>query len=94
MYPHTEISPLAASELHCRIVMDLIYRPLQTELLKIAARKRIATVSGLEMFLAQGFAQFELWSGKRSPEAPMRRALVAALRLGEKGTRPRRGTRA
>ena len=39
MYPHGEISPLSARELNCRIVMDLIYRPLDTALLKIARKK-------------------------------------------------------
>jgi 3-dehydroquinate dehydratase/shikimate dehydrogenase len=47
MYPHSAISPLAGAELHCRIVMDLIYRPERTQLLKLAAQKRIATVSGV-----------------------------------------------
>ena len=49
--------------------MDLIYRPIQTKLLKIAAARGIATVSGVEMFLAQGIAQWELWTGKTAPEA-------------------------
>jgi 3-dehydroquinate dehydratase/shikimate dehydrogenase len=80
MHPHDGISPLAPNELQCRIVMDLIYRPERTKLLQIAAQKGIATVSGVEMFLAQGFAQWELWTGKRAPEAAMRRAVVSALR--------------
>ena len=80
MYPHSAISPLAPGELHCRIVMDLIYRPERTKLLKLATRKRIATVSGVEMFLAQGIAQWELWMKRRAPEAAMRRAVLTALR--------------
>jgi 3-dehydroquinate dehydratase/shikimate dehydrogenase len=84
MYPKTEISPLAPSELHCRIVMDLIYRPERTHLLKLAAQKRIATVSGVEMFLAQGVAQWELWMKRRAPEKAMRRAVLAALRQEER----------
>jgi 3-dehydroquinate dehydratase/shikimate dehydrogenase len=88
MHPHEGISPLAPGELHCRIVMDLIYRPQKTQLLKLAAKKGIATVSGVEMFLAQGFAQWEIWTEKRAPEAPMRRAVLAALRTEEK-SRPR-----
>ncbi len=83
MHPHDAISPLAPGELHCRIVMDLIYRPQRTQLLKLAAQKGIATVSGVEMFLAQGIAQWELWTSKRAPEAPMRRAVLAALRAEE-----------
>jgi 3-dehydroquinate dehydratase/shikimate dehydrogenase len=60
--------------------MDLIYRPQRTQLLKIAARKGLATVSGVEMFLAQGAAQWEIWMGKRAPEVLMRRAILRALR--------------
>jgi 3-dehydroquinate dehydratase/shikimate dehydrogenase len=80
MHPHEGVSPLTEKELHCRAVMDLIYRPQRTELLKIAAKKGIATVSGLDMFLEQGFAQWEIWMEKRAPEAAMRRAVLAALR--------------
>jgi 3-dehydroquinate dehydratase/shikimate dehydrogenase len=84
MYPHSRISPLAPGELHCRIVMDLIYRPERTQLLKIAAQKGIATVSGVEMFLAQGVAQWELWMKRQAPEKAMRRAVLAALRAEER----------
>jgi 3-dehydroquinate dehydratase / shikimate dehydrogenase len=94
MYPHSKISPLSAQELNCQIVLDLIYRPLDTELLKIARKKGITTVSGVEMFLAQGFAQWELWTGKGAPEAAMRRAVLHSLR-GEPGSsKNRRGVRA
>jgi 3-dehydroquinate dehydratase/shikimate dehydrogenase len=80
MYPQDPVSPLAPGELNCSIVMDLIYRPMATQLLKLARQKGIATVSGVEMFLAQGVAQWEIWTGERAPEAPMRRAVLAALR--------------
>src|SRR6266404_2448429 len=84
MHPGTGVSPLEPSELHCRIVMDLIYRPERTQLLKLAAQKRIATVSGVEMFLAQGIAQWELWMKRRAPERAMRRAALSALREEER----------
>jgi 3-dehydroquinate dehydratase/shikimate dehydrogenase len=80
MFPRDVISPLESRELNCRIVMDLIYRPEKTQLLKLAARKGLAIVSGLEMFLAQGIAQWELWIKRSAPGAPMRRAVLAALR--------------
>jgi 3-dehydroquinate dehydratase / shikimate dehydrogenase len=85
MYPGAGVSPLEPRELHCRIVMDLIYRPQRTQLLKLAAGKGIATVSGVEMFLAQGIAQWEIWTKQRAPEAVMRRAVLAALRAEELG---------
>jgi 3-dehydroquinate dehydratase/shikimate dehydrogenase len=89
MHPHDGVSPLAPSELNCRLVMDLINRPQRTRLLKIAARKGIATVPGVEMLLAQGFAQWELWTGKRAPETAMRRAVLAALRREENSAQRR-----
>jgi 3-dehydroquinate dehydratase/shikimate dehydrogenase len=87
MHPHTGSSPLEAAELNCSLVMDLIYRPLQTKLLRVAAARGIRTVSGVEMFLAQGIAQWELWMGSRAPVAAMRGAILKALRAEEKAER-------
>jgi shikimate dehydrogenase len=84
MHPQAVISPLAGHELNCRIVMDLIYRPQRTRLLRLAAQKGIAIVSGVEMFLAQGIAQWEIWTERRAPEAAMRAAVLSALRSEEK----------
>jgi shikimate 5-dehydrogenase len=80
MYPKTENSPLAAHELNCRLLFDLIYRPVKTKLLQLASRRGIETVSGLEMFLAQGTAQWEIWTSQRAPAAAMRKAVLQALR--------------
>lgn len=83
MYPRGG-SPLRSGELNCRIVMDMVYRPRQTELLRLARRKGIEVISGVEMFLAQGFAQYEIWTGERAPESAMRRAVESALDREEK----------
>ncbi len=83
MYPHGGC-PLASAELNCRIVMDMVYRPRETELLRRARGKGIVVISGIEMFLAQGFAQYEIWTGERAPEAAMRRVITAALAREEK----------
>jgi 3-dehydroquinate dehydratase / shikimate dehydrogenase len=84
MHPHEDDTPLKSVELNCNLVMDLIYRPLQTKLLRLASARGIKTVSGAEMFLAQGIAQWELWMGSRAPEVAMRRAVLRALRDEEK----------
>jgi 3-dehydroquinate dehydratase/shikimate dehydrogenase len=89
MHPHPGISPLAPGELNCRLVMDIIYRPQKTQLLKIAAARGLQTVSGAEMFLAQGIAQWEIWSERRAPEAAMRGAVLKALRAEEKSRQRR-----
>jgi len=83
MYPKGG-SPLSSAELNCRVVMDMVYRPRETDLLRAARRKGLAIISGLEMFLAQGFAQYEIWTGERAPENLMRRAVVSALDREEK----------
>ncbi|HSC45177.1 MAG TPA: shikimate dehydrogenase, partial [Candidatus Acidoferrum sp.] len=83
MHPHAGVSPLLERELNAEIVMDLIYRPMQTELLRMAKRKGISVISGVEMFLAQGFAQWELFMGQKAPEAAMRRAVLEKLRAEE-----------
>jgi 3-dehydroquinate dehydratase / shikimate dehydrogenase len=87
MHPHEDKTPLEASELNCGLVMDLIYRPLRTRLLRIATARGIRTVSGVEMFIAQGVAQWELWMGRRAPEAAMRSAILKVLRAEEKEKR-------
>jgi 3-dehydroquinate dehydratase / shikimate dehydrogenase len=81
-------SPLRAAELNCRIVMDMVYRPRDTELLGLARRKGIEVISGVEMFLAQGFAQYEIWTGERAPESAMRRAVISVLDREEKSRGP------
>jgi 3-dehydroquinate dehydratase / shikimate dehydrogenase len=86
MHPRVEDSPLAARELNCRLVFDTIYRPRVTKLLQLAARRKIETVSGLEMFVAQGIAQWEIWTGERAPADAMRRAVVEALLREERGS--------
>jgi 3-dehydroquinate dehydratase/shikimate dehydrogenase len=87
MYPVADRSPLAALELNCRLVFDLIYRPRVTKLMQLAALRGIETVSGVEMFVAQGTAQWEIWTGERAPVEAMRRAVLRALTREEKMAR-------
>jgi len=61
------------------VVLDMVYRPLETRLLKDAATAGSICVSGLEMLLHQGVAQFELWTGQEAPVEVMRQALVESL---------------
>ena len=79
MFPHIQSSPLQARDLNCRLVFDTIYRPRVTRLMQLAKRRGIETVSGVEMFVAQGTAQWEIWTGERAPERLMRQAIVRAL---------------
>jgi len=91
MMPHEDESPLDAAELRCNLVFDLIYRPMRTRLLRLAERRGIDTLSGVEMFVAQGVAQWELWTGEKAPVKAMRAEVTAALAHEEAHTQPRRG---
>jgi shikimate dehydrogenase len=56
-------------------VMDIVYNPLETKLLRDAKAARCRTIRGLEMFLYQAVAQFELWTGQPAPTDVMRAVL-------------------
>jgi shikimate dehydrogenase len=62
-----------------RLVMDIVYRPLETRLLKEARARGLATIDGLQMLIHQGAAQFELWTGQPAPIEVMSRAAYEAL---------------
>ena len=63
-----------------RAVFDVVYDPWPTPLAESARRAGCHIVSGLDLLLAQGVRQFELFTGVRpAPEAAMRAALTAAV---------------
>jgi 3-dehydroquinate dehydratase/shikimate dehydrogenase len=72
--------PIKEDELNAGLVFDMVYNPLETPLLKLAASRGIPVIGGLEMFVQQGARQFEIWTGKPAPEADMLRAVELALK--------------
>lgn len=80
MSPRQEQSLVPSHWLNSQLViLDMVYRPLKTRLLQDAEVCGCRTVSGLEMLLYQGVAQFETWTGREAPAEVMRRALLAGL---------------
>ncbi len=61
------------------VVYDIVYNPLETRFLREARSAGCATISGLEMFLHQGLAQFRIWTGKDMDTNGARDLLLAAL---------------
>jgi len=57
-------------------VYDMIYRPVETALLKKAKTAGCRTANGLGMLLHQGAGALELWTGQKPPITIMRDALV------------------
>jgi shikimate dehydrogenase len=62
------------------VVMDIVYAPLRTRLLREAEAAGCRTIDGLAMLLHQGAEQFQLWTGKTAPQLVMRSALEEELR--------------
>ena len=60
-------------------VFDTIYRPVETELLRLANDAGSRCANGLSMLLHQGAKAFELWTKRKAPLAVMRRALRTAV---------------
>jgi shikimate dehydrogenase len=58
------------------VVADLVYVPLQTQLLAAAQALGLKTADGLGMLLHQAVRGFELWFGQRPEVTPELRALV------------------
>ena len=61
------------------LVFDMVYNPLETRLLRMAEANGKKTISGLEMFLEQAAAQFELWTGETAPRVAMKNAVLDVL---------------
>ena len=60
------------------VVTDIVYTPLRTKFLDVAAEKGCVTVDGLGMLLHQGVPGFERWFGKRPEvDADLRRAILS-----------------
>ena len=76
MSPNVQGTAVPATLLHAGLtVMDIVYNPRETRLLKDAKAAGCRTVPGLEMFLHQAAAQFELWTNQAAPTDVMRAVL-------------------
>ncbi len=60
-------------------VVDIIYNPAETPLLKAAKEKGCKTVNGLGMLIHQGAIAFKIWTGKEAPIEVMKSVLKEEL---------------
>lgn len=79
MSPQVDALPTDLARLRTRVVFDMVYHPFETRLLADARRRGLTAISGLEMLVAQGARQFEIWTGQSAPRALMEQAVLQAL---------------
>jgi shikimate dehydrogenase len=73
-------SPVPRAALHADLtVLDAVYTPVETRLLREAAAVGAHTVDGAWMLLYQGVEAFERWTGRDAPVAVMNDALRSRL---------------
>jgi shikimate dehydrogenase len=84
MHPETDATPIRKEDLSKdMVVMDIVYNPLKTRLLKEAEAKKCQTINGIAMFVFQGAHQFELWTGEKAPVDVMQNSVLEALKAKE-----------
>ncbi|MBL7220388.1 MAG: shikimate dehydrogenase [Phycisphaerae bacterium] len=79
MHPLIDASPLDRIPESVKVVFDTIYNPIRTKLLAAAEAAGCLTVTGLDMFVNQAAAQFEMWTGKQAPRDVMRQVVMQHL---------------
>ena len=79
MHPHDPLLLPSTALSPQHLVCDIVYRPLQTPLLRAAQRQGARTVDGLGMLLYQGAKAFEIWTARAFPLALIRARLLEAI---------------
>lgn len=81
MWPHVEECPwpLAVPLPRGVTVYDMVYRPEQTALLRLAEAQGGRAIGGLGMLVRQGAAAFKIWTGTEPPVEVMFEAARAGL---------------
>lgn len=76
----TPVAPVTQEQLSgARLVYDLVYNPIETQLIKEAREAGCQTLGGLEMLVAQAKFQFELWTARKPSEAIMYESALTGL---------------
>jgi len=61
------------------VVMDIVYNPVETQLVENARTAGASVITGVEMLIHQGAASFEIWTGCPAPVDVMRKAAQSKL---------------
>jgi 3-dehydroquinate dehydratase/shikimate dehydrogenase len=78
MWPHVN-ECFFPDQVPADLVFDMVYNPLETELVRRAKAQGATIIPGLEMFLTQAAQQFEIWTEDKAPISVMEKAALEAL---------------
>lgn len=80
MSPGVDDTPVSADFFKAgMLAFDVVYNPAETRFLREAKERGCRVVSGLDMFVAQAVAQFELWTERSAPRELMREVVRRKL---------------
>jgi len=65
------------------VFFDTVYNPIETPMLKAARERGCRTIDGVQMFVKQAAAQFELWTNNPAPEPLFDRLVREKLSTGD-----------
>ncbi len=80
---NAKASPLAEKEINTKYLLEMVYNPAETRLVKLARLRGAQVIGGVEMFVQQGARQFEIWTGKPAPVIEMHSVVHNALAVPE-----------
>jgi shikimate dehydrogenase len=82
MHPKTSGALVTAEQLKPDLaLMDIVYNPLETQLMKEARRADIKTIiGGIDMFVNQGAEALRIWLGIEPPVELMKKTVMSVLK--------------
>ena len=82
MYPNHQVKPPIKTDNinNKHVIMDIIYNPLETQLLKQAKEKGATTINGTSMLINQGLESFKIFTGKEATYESFEEALLGQLK--------------
>jgi len=75
-----EPSPISTENISKNsIVYDIVYQPMNTDLIKKSKENGATIIYGYEMLLSQAACSFEIWHKKVAPYDIMKKALLGGV---------------
>jgi len=81
MFPHVDESPIPVDIIpNSVVVLDIVYNPVETRLLREAKARGCRVVNGAGMLVFQGAESLKIWLGVEAPTEAMKEAVLEELK--------------